>query len=64
MNKFLIMLGHSYFSKLKAKSFIISTIIIAGALVLLTNFDMIISNFKGDEEEKVVVQDETGDRFE
>lgn len=60
MNKFFIMLGHSYFSKLKAKSFIISTIIIAGALVLLTNFDQIISTFKGDEEEKVVVQDETG----
>ncbi|NQD65531.1 ABC transporter permease [Bacillus haikouensis] len=60
MNKFMIMLAHSYFSKLKAKSFIISTIIIAGALILLTNFDSIISNFKGDEEEKVVVQDETG----
>ncbi|MGR3763424.1 ABC transporter permease [Rossellomorea sp. NS-SX7] len=60
MNKFFIMLGHSYFSKLKAKSFIISTIIIAGALVLLTNFDQIISTFKGDEEEKVAVQDETG----
>ncbi|MEG9296239.1 ABC transporter permease [Mangrovibacillus sp. Mu-81] len=60
MNKFMIMLAHSYFSKLKAKSFIISTIIIAGALILLTNFDTIISNFKGDEEDKVVVQDETG----
>jgi ABC-2 type transport system permease protein len=60
MNKFMIILAHSYFSKLKAKSFIISTIIIAGALILLTNFDTIISNFKGDEEEKVVVQDETG----
>jgi ABC-2 type transport system permease protein len=60
MNKFMIILAHSYFSKLKAKSFIISTIIIAGALILLTNFDTIISNFKGDEEENVVVQDETG----
>jgi ABC-2 type transport system permease protein len=60
MNKFMIMLAHSYFSKLKAKSFIISTIIIAGAIILLTNFDTIISNFKGDEEDKVVVQDETG----
>ncbi|MEL3973398.1 ABC transporter permease [Rossellomorea oryzaecorticis] len=60
MNKFLIMLTHSYFSKLKAKSFIISTIIIAGALVLLTNFDQILSNFDGGDEEKVVVQDETG----
>ncbi|MCA1056484.1 ABC transporter permease [Rossellomorea aquimaris] len=60
MNKFFIMLGHSYLSKLKAKSFIISTVIIALALVVLTNFDTIISNFKGGEEERVVVQDETG----
>lgn len=60
MNKFFIMLAHSYFSKLKAKSFIISTIIIAGALVLLTNFDQILSSFGGDDEEEIVVQDETG----
>ncbi|WP_064091734.1 ABC transporter permease [Rossellomorea aquimaris] len=60
MNKFFLMVSHSYFSKLKAKAFIISTVLIAAALILLTNFDTVISSFKGDEVNKVVVQDETG----
>ncbi|TMU88197.1 ABC transporter permease [Bacillus sp. BHET2] len=60
MNNFFLMLGHSYMSKLKAKSFIISTVIIAAALVLLANFDSVISNFTGDEVNKVAVQDESG----
>ncbi|MCA1059625.1 ABC transporter permease [Rossellomorea aquimaris] len=60
MNNFFLILGHSYMSKLKAKSFIISTVIIAAALVLLANFDSVISSFTGDEQEKVAVLDETG----
>lgn len=64
MSKFFLMLSNSYFSKLKAKSFIISTVLIAGALILLTNFDTIISKFSGDEASKVVVQDDTGYLFE
>ncbi len=64
MNNFFLMLGHSYMSKLKAKSFIISTVIIAAALVLLANFDSVISNFTGDEVSKVAVQDESGKLYE
>lgn len=64
MNNFFLMLGHSYLSKLKAKSFIISTVIIACALVLLANFDSVISKFTGDEESKVAVMDETGQLYE
>ncbi|PFA62585.1 hypothetical protein CN378_20385 [Bacillus sp. AFS015802] len=64
MNNFFLILGHSYLSKLKAKSFIISTVIIAAALVLLANFDSLISNFTGDEESRVAVQDETGRLYE
>ncbi|KPL61536.1 ABC transporter permease [Rossellomorea vietnamensis] len=64
MNNFFLILGHSYMSKLKAKSFIISTIIIAAALVLLANFDSIISSFTDDEGSRVAVHDETGKLYE
>ena len=64
MNNFFLILGHSYMSKLKAKSFIISTILIAAALVLLANFDSVISSFTDDEGSKVAVQDETGKLYE
>ncbi|MGM0826716.1 MAG: ABC transporter permease [Bacillota bacterium] len=64
MNNFFLILSHSYLSKLKAKSFIISTIIIAAALVLLANFDSIISNFSDDDTSKIAVQDETGKLYD
>jgi ABC-2 type transport system permease protein len=64
MNNFFLILGHSYLSKLKAKSFIISTVIIAAAIVLLANFDSVISSFNNDETSKVAVQDETGKLFD
>jgi len=64
MNNFFLILSQSYFSKLKAKSFIISTVIIAAALVLLANFDSIISNFSDDDKSKIAVQDETGNLYD
>ncbi|MBN8192573.1 ABC transporter permease [Bacillus sp. NTK074B] len=64
MNNFFLILGHSYMSKLKAKSFIISTVIIAAALVLLANFDSVISSFTDDEGSKIAVQDETGKLYD
>lgn len=64
MNNFFLILSHSYLSKLKAKSFIISTVIIAAALVLLANFDSIISNFSDDDTSKIAVQDETGKLYD
>ncbi|RBP00164.1 ABC transporter permease [Rossellomorea aquimaris] len=64
MNNFFLILSHSYLSKLKAKSFIISTVIIAAALVLLANFDSIISNFSDDDTSKIAVQDDTGKLYD
>ncbi len=61
MSNFLIMLSQAYFSKLKSKSFIITTIIVAAALFLLANFDNITSAFtsESDSKEKVAVIDKT-----
>ncbi|MGM0852016.1 MAG: ABC transporter permease [Bacillota bacterium] len=64
MNNFFLILSHSYLSKLKAKSFIISTVVIAAALVLLANFDSIISNFSDDDTSKIAIQDETGKLYD
>ncbi|MCA1061933.1 ABC transporter permease [Rossellomorea sp. AcN35-11] len=64
MNNFFLILGHSYFSKLKAKSFIISTIIIAAAIILLANFESVISSLDRDDPSKVAVLDETGKLYD
>ncbi|MGM0753335.1 MAG: ABC transporter permease [Bacillota bacterium] len=64
MNNFFLILSHSYLSKLKAKSFIISTVIIAAVLVLLANFDSIISNFSNDDTSIIAVQDESGNLYD
>ncbi|WP_394233267.1 ABC transporter permease [Niallia oryzisoli] len=65
MNRFWIILFHTYLSKLKTKSFIITTIVTALILVGLTNMTNIIDYFnKGnDENEKIAVIDETGELF-
>ncbi|WP_243291468.1 ABC transporter permease [Bacillus sp. FJAT-47783] len=59
MNKFWIMLGHTYFSKLKTKSFIISTVITLLFIVGLTNINHIISLFDKEELKEITVIDET-----
>ena len=64
MNRFWIILFHTYVSKLKTKSFIITTLITALILVGLTNMKNIIDYFrKGKGEEKVAVMDETGELY-
>jgi ABC-2 type transport system permease protein len=63
MNNFLLMLSHSYLSKLKAKSFIITTLIVAAGILLLTNLQDIIESFQGDEQETVAVVDQSGELF-
>lgn len=64
MNKFWIVLGHTYFSKLKAKSFIITTVIALIVMVGIANVDNIIDLFSGDEDgKKVAVVDESGQLF-
>ena len=64
MNRFWIILFHTYVSKLKTKSFIITTLITALILVGLTNMTNIIDYFnKGNGKEKIAVIDETGELF-
>ena len=53
MNKFGVMLGHSYVSKLKSKSFIITSIIMLIGVLILGNMNRIIDLFSGgDSKEK------------
>ena len=65
MNNFFIILIHTYMSKLKTKSFLVTTILTVGIMLALTNMSNIIDFFnKGDEAEKIAVIDETGQLFE
>ncbi|MFA1710166.1 ABC transporter permease [Peribacillus frigoritolerans] len=59
MNKFWIVLSHTYLSKLKTKSFIISTIIMMALILVLSNLSNLIDKFDSDEQEKVAVIDQT-----
>jgi len=64
MNKFWIILFHTYLSKLKTKSFIITTLLTVVITLGLTNMSNIIEVFdKGGDKEKVAVLDETGQLF-
>jgi ABC-2 type transport system permease protein len=61
MNNFWIILFHTYWSKLKTKSFIITTIVTLLLIIGLTNMQKIIETFdSGEDEVKVAVIDETG----
>ncbi|WP_442599061.1 ABC transporter permease [Neobacillus sp. D3-1R] len=59
MNKFWIILFHTYTSKIKTKSFIITTIISVAILLGLTNMNRILENFNKDSDKKVIIIDET-----
>lgn len=59
MNNFWIVLSHTYLSKLKTKSFIISTIIMMALILVLTNISNLIDKFDSDDQEKVAVIDKT-----
>src|SRR5699024_9925438 len=50
MNKFMTTFWHTYLSKVKAKSFIITTIIVMLLIVLAGNFDKIMNLFDSSEE--------------
>jgi ABC-2 type transport system permease protein len=65
MNNFWIILFHTFFSKLKTKSFLFTTIIMVCILLGITNMNNIITFFDKDGgKEKVAVLDETGQLFE
>ncbi|MFD1849993.1 ABC transporter permease [Oceanobacillus bengalensis] len=59
MNKFWIIMSHTYMTKLKAKSFIISTAIAFLFIIGLVNFQSIIDIFSSDTTEKIAVIDES-----
>ncbi|PKJ60145.1 MULTISPECIES: ABC transporter permease [Bacillus] len=64
MNKFWIMLSHTYKNKIMAKSFIISTVITVLLVLVVTNLESIISLFQGDDaKEKIAIVDETNELY-
>src|SRR5690625_4391913 len=63
MNKFLIVLAHTYTSRIKTKSFLISTAIMLLFITAFANLETIIGLFESDDEERVIVIDETGELF-
>ncbi|MEH7444381.1 ABC transporter permease [Bacillus sp. JJ1122] len=64
MNNFFIILFHTYLSKLKTKSFLVTTIITAVIMLALTNMTNIIDFFNKDGSvEKIAVIDESGQLF-
>lgn len=65
MNKFWIILFHTYLNKLKTKSFIVTTAITIVILLGLTNMNRIIDVFdRNDSAEKIAVLDETEQLYE
>lgn len=65
MNNFWIILFHTYLSKLKTKSFVVTTILTVAIVVGLTNMTNIIDFFnKGEGGEKIAVIDETSSLVE
>lgn len=65
MRKFLIVLGHTYFSKIKTKAFIITTSIFLAVILIGANIDKIIELFpSGDGEEAIAVIDESDTLFD
>ncbi|WP_079507904.1 ABC transporter permease [Mesobacillus jeotgali] len=64
MNNFFIILMHTYVTKLKTKSFLVTTILTVAIMLALTNMTNIIDFFnKGEEADKIAVIDETGQLF-
>lgn len=61
MNKFWTIVGHTYLSRVKSKSFIITTAITLAIIIGFANISSIIDMFSGDEEsDQVLVIDESG----
>lgn len=63
MNKFWIIVFHTYLSKLKSKAFILTTIITMLFVLGFTNLESIIGFFDKDKVEKVAVIDQEGELF-
>ncbi|RFA35220.1 hypothetical protein CAI16_08910 [Virgibacillus dokdonensis] len=63
MNKFWIILGHTYTTRVKSKSFIITTLITLVFIFALTNIKTIIDVFSDGEKDQIAVIDETDELF-
>ncbi|MDQ0214746.1 ABC-2 type transport system permease protein [Oikeobacillus pervagus] len=64
MNNFWIILSHSYMNKFKSKAFIITTLLVAAGILLLSNIEKIISVFDDETGDQIAVIDESGTLFE
>ncbi|KGX92594.1 hypothetical protein N781_14785 [Pontibacillus halophilus JSM 076056 = DSM 19796] len=65
MSKFLIVFWYTFLTKLKSKTFIITTSLFLLVVIAGTNFQSIMGLFEGDEQklEQIAVQDESGELF-
>ncbi|WP_407272886.1 ABC transporter permease [Radiobacillus sp. PE A8.2] len=64
MNKFWVVLSHTYMSRVKSKSFLITTIITLLFILAMTNIQSIIGLFNEDEPTKIAVVDESNEIYE
>lgn len=64
MNKFWIVLSHSFMTRFKSKSFIITTVIFLLFIIGIGNVDRIIGLFDSDDVDQVAVIDETGELYQ
>src|SRR5699024_9808341 len=62
MNKFWTVLSHTYISRFKTKSFLITTLLTIGIIFLIGNLPQIIDSFTNDEK-KIAVIDEKEQYF-
>ncbi|NBJ69132.1 MULTISPECIES: ABC transporter permease [Clostridia] len=63
MNKFWIILGHTYTTRIKSKTFIITTLITLILIFALTNIKTIIDVFSDEEADQIAVIDETNELY-
>ena len=64
MNKFGTVILHTYVTKVKTKSFIISTIVTLLFVLAFLNIDKIFAFFEDDEVKQIAVVDESGQLFD
>ncbi|RKQ31268.1 ABC transporter permease [Oceanobacillus halophilus] len=64
MSKFWVIMSHTYLSRIKSKSFIISTAISFLFIIGLVNIQSIIETFSGDEADRIAVMDDSNQFME
>ncbi len=63
MNKFWTIMAHTYMTRFKTKSFLISTLISLLFIYGIVNIQTITETFTSDEADEIAVLDETGQLF-